>query len=234
LQAVILAGGLGTRLGVLTKNTPKPMIPVNGKPFLEYEINLLKQNGIDEFVLCVGYLGELIQSHFGNGDRFGIKVQYSLDGPKLLGAAGALKQAEPLLQDSFFVTYGDAYLRADYRNIMAHLKSSKKLGLMTVYQNHNRFGKSDLVVKDGLVVKYNKKDQSEDMVWINYGVSALRKEALQFIPPGEECGEEQFYGEMIKRKELVAHPVSNRFYEIENPNSLKEFEEFMRFGSMNP
>ena len=94
--------------------------------------------------------------------------------------------------------------------------------------------KDDRVVKDGLVVKYNKKDQSEDMVWINYGVSALRKEALQFIPPGEECGEEQFYGEMIKRKELVAHPVSNRFYEIENPNSLKEFEEFMRFGSMNP
>ncbi|MHB8565635.1 MAG: sugar phosphate nucleotidyltransferase [Nitrososphaerales archaeon] len=227
MQAVILAGGLGTRLGSLTNNVPKPMIPVNGKPFLEHEINLLKENGITEYVFCVGYLGEMIQSHFGNGEKFGVNIQYNFDGPKLLGPAGALKQAESMLHGSFFVTYGDAYLRANYHDIMECLLRSDKLALMAVYQNDNKFAKSDLAVKDGLVTKYDKKNQSKEMTWINFGVSAMKKDALQFIPSGRECGEEEFYGELIKRNQLIAYPVVNRFYEIGNPDSLKEFEQFM-------
>lgn len=118
MQAAILAGGLGTRLGHLTETVPKPMVPVNGKPFLEYEVGLLKQSGIGDFVLCVGHLGEQLEDYFGNGNKWGVRVRYSYDGPKLRGPAGALKGAEPLLEECFFVTYGDAYLRADYRSIM--------------------------------------------------------------------------------------------------------------------
>ena len=83
------------------------------------------------------------------------------------------------------------------------------------------------MVKDGYILQYNKSIQSEDMTWINFGVSALRKNALEFIPDGRECGEEEFYGELIKRRELLAFSTSNRFYEIGNPNSLREFEEFI-------
>jgi N-acetyl-alpha-D-muramate 1-phosphate uridylyltransferase len=225
MQAAILVGGLGTRLGPMTQSVPKPMVVVAGKPFLEHEIGLLKRRGIRDFVLCVGYLGEKVEAHFGDGGRLGVRVRYSYDGPKLLGPAGALKRAEPLLEELFFVTYGDAYLRADYRGMMRALVASGKLGAMAVYENHNKYGKSDVALSEGLVVRYDKKGGG--MEWVNFGVSALRKRALSLIPPGRECGEEEFYGELIKRRELVAFPVGDRFYEIGTPDSLKEFERFI-------
>ena len=81
MQIAILAGGSGTRLGRLTQTVPKPMVPVNGKPFLEHEIGLLKRSGISDFVLCVGHLGEKVEDYFGNGSNWGVRVRYSYDGP---------------------------------------------------------------------------------------------------------------------------------------------------------
>ena len=211
----------------MTETIPKPMIPVRGRPFLEYEILLLKSHGIGDFVLCVGYLGEQIEDYFGDGKKLGVSIQYSRDGSNLLGPAGALKKAEQILGESFFVTYGDAYLRVDYQRVMNSLLNSRKLGVMVVYENKNRYGKSDVVVRDEYVEQYNKKEQSEGMIWINFGVTALKKKALELIPDGRECGEEAFYGELIKRRELLAFSTSSRFYEIGNLNSLREFEEFI-------
>src|SRR5208337_3665397 len=219
--------GLGTRLGRLTQTIPKSMVPVNGKPFLEHEIGLLKRSGIGDFVLCVGHLGEKVEDYFGSGSRWGVRVMYSYDGPKLMGPAGALKGAEPLLEECFFVTYGDAYLRADYRSIMSTLLDSGRLGLMTVYENHNRYSKSDVVVREGHVVRYDKEGRGRGMDWVNFGVSALRKRALALVPSGRECDEEEFYGELIRRDELLAFPVKERFYEIGSPGALREFERFI-------
>jgi N-acetyl-alpha-D-muramate 1-phosphate uridylyltransferase len=218
---------LGTRLGALTAEVPKPMVLVGGKPFLEHEINLLKRSGIDDFVLCVGHLGGRVESHFGDGTGWGVRVRYSNDGPRLLGPAGALKKAGPLLGERFFVTYGDAYLRTDYRRLMESLTGSGRLGVMAVFENHNRFGRSDVSVEGGAVVRYDKTGGPPPMDWVNFGVTALRKGALDLIPEGRECGEEEFYGELIKRGELLAFPVENRFYEIGTPRSLKEFETFI-------
>jgi N-acetyl-alpha-D-muramate 1-phosphate uridylyltransferase len=226
LQAVILVGGLGTRLGHLTQSVPKPMVLVNGKPFLEHEIDLLKRSGISDFVLCVGHLGEKVEGHFGDGSKWGVGIRYSHDGPRLLGPAGALKRAEPLLEERFFVTYGDAYLRTDYRSMMKALVDSGRLGVMAVHENHDKYGRSDVVVRGDHVVRYDKGGPG-GMDWVNFGVSALRKRALALIPPGRECGEEEFYGELIKRDELLAFPVSERFYEIGTPASLREFELFI-------
>ncbi len=227
MQAVILAGGRGTRLGRLTQTVPKPMVPVNGKPFLEHEIELLKQNGITDFVLCIGHLGNQVENYFENGSKWGVRVRYSYDGPKLMGPAGALKGAEPLLEECFFVTYGDAYLRTDYRSIMKALLDSGRLGLMAVYENHNRYGRSDVVVRRGYVARYDKKGRGRGMDWVNFGVSAFRKHALAFVPSGRECSEEEFYGELIKHDELLAFPVKERFYEIGSPGALREFERFI-------
>ena len=152
---------------------------------------------------------------------------YSHDGPSLLGPAGALKRAEGFLKDRFFVTYGDAYLRAPYRRLMDALTSSGKLALMAVYRNDDRFGKSDVVVEGGAVVRYDKKTKTEGMEWINYGVTALRKEALELIPKDRFCDEETFYGSLIKRRELLAFEVKERFYEIGTPASLSEFKAFV-------
>ena len=113
MQAVILAGGLGARLRPLTDKIPKTMVQVHGRPFLEYEVELLKSRGVDELVLCVGYLGEQIERHFGEGRWFGVRIRYSYDGETPLGPIGALKKAEAMLEDKFFVTYGDAYRRLD-------------------------------------------------------------------------------------------------------------------------
>ena len=227
MQAVILAGGLGTRLGKLTETVPKAMLPVNGRPFLEHEIVLLRESGVSDFILCVGHLSESIEGHFGTGDKLGVSIRYSHDGPKLMGPMGALKRAESFLDESFFVTYGDAYLRADYRQVMQTLLDSKKLGVMAVYENNNLYGKSDVVVKDGYVTDYDKAEWSDGMVWVNFGVTALRKGALSLIPPAREYGEEDFYRELIARKELLAFQVSERFYEIGSPRALKEFEQFL-------
>jgi NDP-sugar pyrophosphorylase family protein len=227
MQAAILAGGLGTRLRPITETVPKALIPIRGRPFADYQLDLLRGNGIDDFVFCVGHLGEEIERHLGDGRAFGCKIAYSYDGPRLLGPAGALKRAERLLRDRFFVTYGDAYLRAPYGRLMEALAKSGKLAVMAVYRNENRFGRSDVVVEGGAVVKYDKKTRVEGMDWINYGVTALRRRALDLIPEGKACDEETFYGSLIRRKELLAFQVEERFYEIGTPASLSEFEAFI-------
>jgi len=227
LQIAILAGGLGTRLHGLTKNVPKPMIQVNGRPFLEYEIGLLRRGGIRDFVLCVGYLGEMVEEYFKDGKKWGVRIRYSYDKPRLMGPAGALKGAATLLEENFFVTYGDAYLRTNYRSVMGALRDSGKLGLMTVYRNRNRYGVSDVEVSGGRVIRYEKEDRGGRMEWVNFGVTALRKPALDLIPAGKVCSEQRFYGELIRLGELLAFPVEDRFYEIGSPESLREFELFI-------
>ncbi len=227
MQAVILAGGLGTRLRPATARTPKAMVLVNGRPFLEYEVRLLRSGGVDDLVVCLGHLGETIRRRFGSGRSLGVRMRYSEDGPKLLGPAGALKKAEPLLGESFFVTYGDVYLRAPYAALMKRLLSSDKLAVMAAYRNENRHGRSDLRIEGGAVTRYDKTGAG-GMSWINYGVTAMRKRALALIPAGRAVGEEEFYGGLVRRRELLAFPVTRRFYEIGNPDSLDEFTRFVR------
>lgn len=227
MQVAIIAGGRGTRLAPLTDKIPKPMIPVNGKPFLEHEVALLKENHITDVLLCVGYMSNVIQDYFGDGKRFGVRIKYSDDGENPLGVIGALKKAEPLLEDYFFMTYGDAYLRADYAGAMKKLQQSGKLGMMLVFENRNKFGKSDVEVEDGFITNYDKKVQTSNMNYINYGVTALRKESLKLVLRGQEFGEQEFFRSLIEKHELLAQIVSDRFYEIGTKDSLAEFEEFI-------
>lgn len=218
---------MGTRLRPITETVPKPMVEVAGKPFLEHEIALLRRAGIADYVLCVGYRGEQVQDYFGDGTKWGIKVRYSYDGPDLVGAAGALKRAQPLLGERFFVTYGDAYLRMDYGAMMRAFVESGSLAMMAVLHNRNRYGNSDLEVEDGRVVRYDKRAGGKGLEWINFGVTAMRREALELVPATRACGEEEFYGDLIERGQLRAYPVRNRFYEIGTPRSLSEFERFL-------
>ena len=117
MQMVILAGGLATRLKSLSIECPKSMLPIEGKPFLEHQVALLRKNGIRNIVLCIGHWGEQIEAYFKEGGRLGVHIQYSKEGSRLLGTGGALKKAAPLLEDAFFVMYGDSYLMLDYAHI---------------------------------------------------------------------------------------------------------------------
>jgi NDP-sugar pyrophosphorylase family protein len=230
MQIVVLAGGPGTRLKPLTEETPKSMIPVKGKPFLYYQIELFKRNDIRDIVLCVGYMAEKIMERFGDGSKFGVRIRYSVEGGTLLGTAGALKKAEPLLDDVFFLTYGDAYLVLDYTNVMAYFKRSDKLGLMVVYKNSNRFDKSNVVIEDGYVKVYDKKRQTAEMAYIDYGVSVLSNKSLSLIAPNVIMDLQEFYRALIERRELLAYETYNRFYEIGSFTGLKEFRQLNSIG----
>ncbi|MDG6933533.1 MAG: NTP transferase domain-containing protein [Nitrososphaerota archaeon] len=226
---MILAGGLGTRLRPLTLKIPKPMIDINGRPFLEIKLIEMIGRGIKDYVFCVGYLGKVIENYFGDGGKFGARLRYSYDGEELLGPIGALKKAEEMLNEGFLVTYADNYATMDYFGLMERLKSSKALGVMAVLHNRNRWGKSDVDVRDGFVTKYSK-GSSNKFEWINYGVTALKREALGLVESGRTCNEEEFYNLLIKMKQLLAYEVGGRFYEIGTPEGLKEFEKLVSEG----
>jgi NDP-sugar pyrophosphorylase family protein len=223
MKIAILAGGLGTRLGSLTKDTPKSMVRIRGKPFLEYQLELLKRNNLEEIVLCVGHLEDEIESYFGTGSRFGVTIEYSEE-EKPLGTAGALRNAENLLGDDFLVLNGDTYLAINYGEVIDKYELSNKSGLMVVYKNRNKYDKSNVIVNNSLVVEYNRSIQSPDMVYIDCGLSVLDKKALVFIPSGEFFQLDSVYSELIRRQELAVFEIKTRFYEIGSKSGLKDFK----------
>jgi len=223
MQMVILCGGLATRLGDISKETPKSMIKIGGKPFLEHQIDFLKNSSIKDIILCVGHLSEKIEDYFGNGKDFGVKITYSHDGDKPLGPIGAVKNAEPLLEDTFFIMYGDSYLTADLQKAYSFFKQNNKLGLMVVYKNNNRYDKSNIVTKDNMVLSYGENDAT----YIDYGTSILRKKTLEFIPKNTFFTTGDLFTKLIEEKELLSYEVKERFYHIGNPEALKEFRKYI-------
>ncbi|MFC1931498.1 nucleotidyltransferase family protein [Chloroflexota bacterium] len=232
MQLVILSGGLATRLRPLTETIPKSLVEIAGRPFLEYQIGFLKTGGIRDIVLCVGYLGEKIEEYVGNGGRFGVDIKYSYEREKLLGMAGALKNAEDLLEDRFFVMNGDSYLFLDFDTVMSYFEEKSKPGLMVVYKNYDRYDRSNVVVEGNLVKQYNRQEKTEDMVYIDYGVSILKKSTLSLVPPDQVYSMDELYQQLIPRQELLAYEVNKRFYEIGSPEGLAEFREVVARGEI--
>lgn len=230
MQAVILAGGLGTRLLPITRTIPKAMIPVRGRPFLEYQLALLKHHGVTDIILCIGYLGDMLESHFGDGSRLGVSIRYGREGDRLLGTAGALRNVEGLLDEDFFVTYGDGYLAMDYQRAMAYFRQRHRLGLMVVYKNRDRYERSNVVVRGQFIAAYDKHSKLRGMEYIDFGVSILRKEAIRQVGPGRASSLEELYAGLITQQQLLAHRARHRFYEIGSPQGLSEFEALVGIG----
>jgi len=227
-SVAILAGGLATRLYPVTKTIPKSMIELSGKPFIWHQIELLKKKNITKVVICAGYLGEQIKDFLKYGNEYGISVDYSFDGDELLGTGGALKKALPLLGDIFFVMYGDSYLNTDFKVILGYFLSHDKMGLMTVYKNDNLWDKSNIIYSEGKILKYDKKDISKEMNYIDYGLGLLRKKAFQNIVENKVLDLADLYKELISREEMLGYEVKERFYEIGSPEGLKETEHYLK------
>jgi MurNAc alpha-1-phosphate uridylyltransferase len=231
VQILILAGGLGTRLQPLTHRLPKCMVTVNGKPFLEHQLRLLASRGVRDVVLCVGHLGQRILDYFGDGRRFGVSLAYSWERGELLGTAGAIRNAEALLDRQFFVAYGDSYLMLDYGGIMREFRRTEALGTMVVYRNDDRLERSNVVVRDGYVAAYDKRSRLPGMVYVNEGLSVLRRRALRLIPPSIPFSQEQLYRLLIRRRQLLAHETPQRFYEVGSFHGLEEFRQLLATGA---
>ena len=223
----ILAGGLGTRLGGLVADTPKPLLEVAGRPFLAHQLDLLRRHGARRIVMCVGYLGERIEARIGDGNELGLTIRYVYDSPGLDGTAGAIRNASNELGDEFLVLYGDTYLRLDYRGVVGAFRRSGKLGLMTVLRNEGAWDRSNALYVDGRVVRYDKENPGPDMQWIDYGLGAMRREALD-VAGAEEPELPAVYRELAARGQLAGYEATERFYEIGTEASLAETEAFLR------
>ena len=228
MQAVILAGGLATRLRPVTETVAKAMVDIHGRPFLDYQLRLLKDNGIDDVILCVGHLSDQIQNYFKDGDALGLRIRYSEDGPKLMGTAGALKMAGPLLAERYFVLDGDSYLPLDYPAIMtAHEKFGKE-ALMVVFENHNRFDKSNAAISGDRVVAYDRTGRVSGLVHIHAGLSILSRDCVSPLPADRPSMQDELWADLISRDQLAAYVAPRRFYEVGSHAGLEEFRRVVR------
>ncbi len=227
LPAAILAGGLATRLRPLTEAIPKALVDVNGEPFIAHQLRLLRSAGIERVVVCAGYLGERIQGQVRDGARFGLRVEFVFDGPRLLGTAGALKQALPALGLAFFVLYGDSYLPCDYRAVQTVFAQSGKQALMTVFHNQGRWDTSNVEYGEGRILAYDKQHPTPSMHYIDYGLGVFTPSAFTRVPDHQFYDLAVLYQELLKDGELAAYEVHQRFYEIGSFVGLEEMRRYL-------
>ena len=228
-QAVILAGGLGTRMLPRTERVPKLLLPVAGRPFAAWLLERLAAAGFDEALLCIAHLGGMIRDEVGDGRAFEIAVRYADEGPVLLGTAGALRRALPDLAPTFLVTYGDSFLPFDYAAPLADLAlHAGAQGTMAVFKNDDRWDRSNTQIEGESVVRYEKRarDAAPDPAidHIDYGAIALRREVIAALPEGVPLGLDAVQRELAARGLLRALPAPRRFFEIGSPEGLADLE----------
>ena len=220
----ILAGGLATRLKPLTETIPKSLIEVAGRPFLAVQLEQLAAQGLRRVVLCVGHYGEQIVQEFGDGSQFGMELQYSFDGPELLGTGGALRRALPLLGGTFYTLYGDSYLPVDMQAVGASFVDTGKQGLMTVFRNRGLYDTSTVEFAGGRIVDYSKTALSPRMEYIDYGLSVFQAAAFAPYHEAEKVDLAFVLGRLLAEDQLEGYEVFERFYEIGSHAGLAELE----------
>ena len=226
LPVAILAGGLATRLRPITETIPKALVLVAGEPFICRQLRYLQEQGVHHVVLCIGYLGDMIASEVGDGSRFGLQVSYAPDGPVLLGTGGALRKALPLLGPAFLVLYGDSFLPVEFEPVEQRFLHSGKRALMTVLANQDRWDKSNVLMRDGQLLAYNKRAPSADMHHIDYGLGALQADVLRSWPADLPFDLADVYQCLSGEGQLEGYEVHERFYEIGSHSGLSEAETY--------
>jgi MurNAc alpha-1-phosphate uridylyltransferase len=244
VQAVVLAGGLATRMLPRTLTVPKSMLEVAGRPFVDWQLERLAASGFGEVVMCIAHLGEQIRSHVGDGASFGIKVAWAEEGPALLGTAGALRAALPLLAEEFLVTYGDSYLPFDYGEPLRMLRGHADCdGVMAIFKNAGKWDVSNVKSDGAWVLSYEKGGGLSDSTFdhIDYGATALRRSVIAELPPADTGGApsakvlprglDALQQGLAERKRLRACVARARFFEIGSPEGLAELDRYLRSRS---
>ena len=227
LPVAILAGGLATRLRPVTETIPKSLVEVAGRPFVEHQLDWLASQGIDRVVFCVAYRGEMIREAVGDGDRWGLTIEYVFDGQPLRGTGGALKLALPVLGEAFFVLYGDSLLTCDLAAVEQAFAVSRCDGLMTVFRNDDLWDRSNVQFENGRLLRYDKVEQTPDMRHIDYGLGVLTARSLAPFPSDGPFDLAPVYQQLLAHGNLAALEVTDRFYEIGSPEGLRETRDFL-------
>lgn len=227
-QAVILAGGRGVRLKPLTDDRPKPMIEFHGRPFLEYLVELLRAQGFRRILMLLGYLPEVIQDHFGDGNRWGVEIEYAVTN------AGdetgwRIKQAESRLDPVFMLLYCDNYWPMCFDALWRQYLSKNVLALVIVYQNADGYTRDNLIVDaEGYVTVYDKSRTAPGLKGVDIGFFILKREVLDLLPRENVSFEEVVYPQLVAMRQLCAYVTNHRYYSVGSHDRLPATEEFLR------
>jgi len=233
MQCVVLAGGLGTRMRAYTEQIPKALIPVDGTAFIDLQLAWMASHGVTEVVMSIGYRGDLLQNHVGDGARFGIPIRYVDEGSELRGTGGALRfaLAAGALAETFLVTYGDSFLPIDFAALKGAFHAGKQPAAMTVLHNGGRWDTSNVVFENGRLVVYDKKRADRpaaDYQYIDYGVSVLARSLIaEHVPETGQYDLAELFHDLSLRGELTGIEVFERFYEVGSPAGLRDFSEWI-------
>ena len=237
MQCIILAGGLGNRVKKLTEQIPKPLIPICGRPFLWHQLKQLAEQQITDVVLSVGYKADLIEKfvkEFQN-DFSSIKISVVSEGDTLLGTGGAIRHCitQGVVQERFFVLYGDSYLPIAFKPVWQSAISSGKSALMTVFKNDGAFDASNVIFDEGAkrIVLYSKKgteSEKAQMHFIDYGLTVLTREIISSsIPEGSVYDLATLFGHLSVKGELAGFEVSERFFEIGSYQGISDLQQYL-------
>lgn len=232
-QAVILSAGLGTRLRPLTEKLPKVMIPIAQKPLLEHHILQFKRYRVREFFVNLHYLPDVIQSYFGRGSKWGVKINYNFE-PKILGTAGGLKSFEPKLKDEFFVIYGDIFSKVNYLKMYKYWKTKPEaIGIQRIGDTDNPQDKDLVQVDENLkFIKVYPKPHSK--LPKNYkamrGIFIFKKRILSYIPKNTyyEIGRDLLPDILKKGEKFYGYQCDDYSIGIDNQETYAKVLE--RFG----
>jgi histidinol-phosphate phosphatase family protein len=226
-QAVILAGGRGTRLGPLSATRPKPMIEFHGKPFLEYLIEMLRDQGLERVLLLLGYLPAVIQAHFEDGRRFGVEITYSVTEPDDL-TGHRLRIARPLLDPSFLLMYCDNYWPLQLDRQWEQFRESGVDALVTVYSNGDGYSKDNVSVgDDGLIRLFDRTRSAPGLRGVEIGYAIVAEQVLDLLPEEDVLFEAAVYPALAERGRLGAFVTEHRYYSVGSPERLPLTETFL-------
>lgn len=224
MKAVILAGGLGTRLRPLTLKTPKPMLPLGKKPILEHLINWNKKNGVKSIVLCVSYRKEKIQKYFKDGKKFGVNIEYAVS-KKPLATAGQLKTAEEFIDDTFVCIYGDSIFDFSLKNMIKQHVKKKSFATMSLYEYKTNLAYGVInTSKKGRVISWDEKPEIKAN--INMGCYVMEPDIFKYIPKNKPYGMDDLIKKALINKKLINSFVTKKgFLDIGNKESYKQANE---------
>ena len=227
-QAVILAGGLGTRLRPLTETRPKPMVQVGGKPFLEYQINQLRDHGFDRVLLLLGYLPEVVRDYFGDGRRWGVSIEYSVTAVDD-DTGRRIKLAEALLESRFLLLYCDNYWPMNFAAMWRYFLEQQVEAMITVYRNRDGYTRNSVRVEDdGLVSIYDKPGSAAGLNGVEISYAILNKSVTSLLSGENQLFETTVYPALVARRQLAAFVTEHRYYSVGALHRLPLTEEFFR------
>ena len=229
---VVLAGGLGTRMRSSAPNVPKSLIPVLGRPFIDWQLEWLAAQGVRDVILCIGHLGGDIRRHVGTGESFGVHATYVDEGDALKGTAGALRLAvdELGIATPFYVLYGDSLLDVSVADVNSRYQGARLPALMTVFRNERRWEESNTAFDGLTVTRYEKHPDAppSDMVFVDYGLLVIDRRVIdEFVPAGAIADLADVLSQLSTSGRLAGFEASRRFFEIGSPQGLVALEEHL-------